>query len=81
MSAAGGRTEEVVEDLLADGAVDLHEVGQTVEVLPAGDPVRTIARLPLLAGVVEPEEGALGGGTGETERVRGRPEGKGETRG
>lgn len=61
ITATGSFTEEVVEDLLADGPVDLHEVGQSVEVLPARDPVRLLPFLHLLAGVVQPEEGALWG--------------------
>lgn len=60
MLLIGGEiTEKVVEDPLAESPVDLHEVGQAVEILHARDPVWFDWFLRLLAGIVEPEEAAL----------------------
>lgn len=56
-------TKEVVENLFTESPVDFHEVGQTIKILSARDPVRFFCFFGLLTRIVKAKEAALFGNT------------------
>lgn len=53
-------TKEVVKDSFTECAIDLHKVSQAIEILLTGNPLWLLQSLSMCAGVVQPEESALG---------------------